>query len=132
MRIYITHCSATKDARLKDTDTRVTPDRMYTSSRTQKFINRCKEQKVNWAILSDKHGIWFPNVKHKWYEKNPNKVTDQEFQSLVDDFEKKLEPYAEIYFYYHPGRFHKLYRRLLESVCLKGTIIPFIHLDQIE
>jgi len=132
LRIYLTHCCASKNEQLKGTDIRVTPDKLYTSSRTQKFMNTCKETKVNWAILSDKYGIWFPNIKHMWYEKHPKTVTESELEALVKDFEQKLEQYDEIYFYYHPGRFHKLYKRLLESVRPKGRVIPFIHLAQIE
>lgn len=132
MRIYLTHCCASKNERLRGTDTGVTPDILYTSSRTQKFMNRCKEKRVNWAILSDKYGIWFPNEEHIWYEKHPKTVTATELDSLIGDFERKLEHYDEIYFYYHPGRFHKLYRQLLELVHPKGRVIPFIHLTQIE
>ncbi len=71
-------------------------------------------------------------MKHMWYEKHPKSVTDKEFEALVKDFEEKLEQYDKIYFYYHPGRFRKLYRRFLESERPKGRVIPFIHLAQIE
>lgn len=91
LRIYLTHCSAKKDDKLKGTGLQVTPDRLYTSSRTQKFIDRCKAAGVNWAILSDKHGIWFPDAKHEWYDKHPGKVTYEELRALVHDFETKLQ-----------------------------------------
>jgi hypothetical protein len=28
-------------------------------------------------------GIWFPDVKYGWYEKDPDKVTNEEFDKLV-------------------------------------------------
>jgi len=34
-------------------------------------MNRCKEKRVEWAIFSNLYGVWFPNVEHEWYEKNP-------------------------------------------------------------
>ncbi|HZD36815.1 MAG TPA: hypothetical protein VE130_16540 [Nitrososphaeraceae archaeon] len=47
---------------------RVTPDRLYTATPTQRFMNECKNKGVNWAILSDKYGIWFSQDLHEWYE----------------------------------------------------------------
>ena len=132
MRIYVTHCSAKKDKTLKYGGKKVTPDRLYTAAPLQRFMNRCKEKKVQWAIFSDKHGIWFPHEKHEWYEKNPNTVSEQEFKILVRDFEEKLGNYDEIYFYHNPGRFHSLYRRLLEQAKVTSRIILFSHLAEIE
>jgi hypothetical protein len=68
MRIYVTHCSAKKDRTLKHSGKKVTPDRLYTAAPLQRFMNRCKEKKVQWAIFSDKYGIWFPHEKHEWYD----------------------------------------------------------------
>ena len=45
-------------------------------------MNKCKEKKVEWAIFSDLYGIWFPSIKHEWYEKPPNTVTEEEFKKL--------------------------------------------------
>ena len=90
-------------------------------------MSRCKEQGVNWAIFSDKYGIWFPNVEHEWYEKGPDTVTDQEFQDLLNDFDLKLQDYDEIWFYYNPSRFHRLYQRLLQETSLQDKIRRFSH-----
>jgi hypothetical protein len=114
-RIFITHCSAKKDNSLKDSSIQVTPDRLYTATATRRFIKRCKNGKVNWAIFSDKHGIWFSDTEHTWYEKDPNKVTDEEFDILMEDFNSKLKGFDEIWFYYNPGRFHPLYKKLLAN-----------------
>ena len=132
MRIYVTHCSAKKDKTLKHSGKKVTPDRLYTAAPLQRFMNRCNEKKVQWAIFSDKYGICFPHEKHGWYEKNPNTVSEQEFKILVRDFEEKLGNYDEIYFYHNPGRFHSLYRRLLEQAKVTSRIILFSHLAEIE
>jgi len=130
-RIYVTHCSVRKDVKLKTTRENVTPDRLYTSRFVQRFINKCKEKKANWAIFSDMYGVWFPEEKHEWYEKSPNTVSEEEFRKLVKDFEEKLRGYDKICFYHNPGRFHSLYRRLLKEAKMRGKIILFSHLDEI-
>jgi hypothetical protein len=87
--------------------------------------------KVNWAIFSDLYGVWFTNVEHEWYEKSPDTVTDQEFKNLLNNFDDKLEQYDEIWFYYNPGRFHPLYKRLLQETKLRERIRPFTHIGEI-
>jgi hypothetical protein len=131
IRVYITHCSAKKDNSLKNTGRKVTPDKLYKATPTQRFMNKCKQKGVNWAIFSDLYGVWFPGEKHEWYEKDPNVVTEQEFSGLVNDFDQKLRNYDEIWFYYNPGRFHSLYRRLLREINLKGKVRRFTHIDEI-
>jgi hypothetical protein len=91
-----------------------------------------KDKDVNWAIFSDKYGIWFKDMRNGWYEKNPDSVTDEEFKKLLDDFNKKLEDFEEIWFYYNPGRFHPLYRKLLNKTSLKNRIKRFTHLSEIQ
>jgi hypothetical protein len=56
-RIYLTHCSAKKSLNLKKTRAKATPDKLYTATPTQRFINECKTKGVSWAIFSDKYGI---------------------------------------------------------------------------
>ncbi len=131
MRIYITHCSAKKDELLKDTGKKVTPDRLYTATPSQRFMRRCKEKGVKWAIFSDFYGVWFPNREHKWYEKPPDTVTEKEFKNLINDFGQKLKRYDEIWFYYNPGRFHPLYKKLLRETRLKDKIRRFTHIVEI-
>jgi hypothetical protein len=130
-KIYITHCSAKKDAALKQSMTKVTPDKLYTATPTQRFINKCKNKGVSWAIFSDKYGVWFSGSMHEWYEKDPNKVTETEFNQLVSEFNKSLSQFDEIWFYHNPGRFHRLYRKLLKKSELKNKIKLFSHLDEI-
>jgi len=47
-------------------------------------MNKCKDRSVNWAIFSDERGV-FSNIKYGWYEKDPEKITPQEFDKLVTD-----------------------------------------------
>ncbi len=131
MRIYVTHCSAKKDDSLKHTGKKVTPDKLYTATPTQRFIDRCKRMDVEWAIFSDLYGVWFPDEKHRWYNKHPDTVSEEEFNYLVRDFEEKLGNYDEICFYHNPGRFHPLYRRLLNEVSIKDEICLFSHKSEI-
>lgn len=131
-RIYLTHCSAKKNMTVKKNGKKVTPDKLYTSGRIQGFMKTCKKRDVNWAIFSDNYGIWFKDIKNGWYEKHPNSITDKELDSLVIDFNRKLKNYNEIWFYYNPGRFHKLYRKLLTKNDLMSRIKLFTHLHEID
>ncbi|MCM8829921.1 MAG: hypothetical protein NC824_02865 [Candidatus Omnitrophica bacterium] len=131
MKIYITHCSAKKDDSLKHTTKLTTPDKLYTATPIGRFMNKCKTEKVAWAIFSDLYGVWFPDVKHGWYEKAPHRVTEDEFKKLLEDFDQKLSNYNEIWFYYNPGRFHRLYKRLLSESKLKDRIKMFSHIKEI-
>lgn len=131
MRIYITHCSAKKDDSLKDTWEEVIPDKLYKSKKTMSFISKCRKKQVRWAIFSDLYGVWFPEEKHMWYEKAPDTVSELEFENLVKNIDKKLQDFDEIWFYYNPGRFHPLYRRLLKQTRLKYRIKLFTHIEEI-
>jgi hypothetical protein len=91
----------------------------------------CKEQSVTWAILSDEFGVWFSDVEHEWYEKDPNSIQEEEFIQLLHDFDTKPERFDEIWFYYNPGRFHPIYARLLEKTKLRDRIKRFSHVTQI-
>ncbi len=132
MKIYITHCSAKKEPALKNSSKEVTPDKLYTATPTKRFMKKCKEKRVHWAIFSDKYGVWFPDEKHEWYEKDPDTVTNQEYRDLIKNFQKRLVGFSEIWFYYNPGRFHPLYKRLLKEANVKAKIVLFTHLNQIE
>jgi hypothetical protein len=131
MRIYMTHCSAKKDASLKGTNNEVTPDRLCTATPLQRFVNKCREKEVQWAVFSTKHGVWFPHEKHKWYEKDPGTVSESEFKELLKSFQEKLGNYEEICFYHNPGRFHSLYKKLVKEAKVRGRILMFTHLSEI-
>lgn len=132
MRIYITHCSAKKETSLKNTNIKVTPDKLYTATPTQRFIKKCKERNVKWALFSDLYGVWFPTIERQWYDKDPKTVTSQEFLELTKNFEKELRDYDEIFFYYNSGHFHPLYKRLLRETKINSKITLFSHLIEIS
>ena len=124
MRIYITYCSAQKNDSLKGTDIEVAPDVLYTSKhRIQPFMETCKRQGVSWAIFSDHYGVWFPKEKRSWYDKPPSAVTKEEFQKLLENFDRQLAAYEDIFFYRpSPVYFHSLYQRLLKESKLSKRI----------
>ena len=100
--IYVTHCSAMKNKDCKGTNLKVTPDKLYTATPTQRFMNNCKNKKIKWAIFSDKYGVWFSDIQNEWYEKNPSKVTEKEFDELIWNFDESLRQFDKIYFYHNP------------------------------
>lgn len=132
MRIYVTHCTKNKDDRLKDTGDKVTPDRLYRGMFIEAFMRECKRRGVNWAIFSDKYAVWFPHGKHEWYDKDPNDVTDDEYQQLLADFDERLDRYDEIHFYRRRPRFHPLYKRLLRDTRLRDRITKISSVKQIR
>lgn len=121
-----------KNPVFKDTKVKVTSDKLYTATPIQRFINECKNKGVNWAIFSDKYGIWHSGIRHEWYEKNPNSISDKEFKALLNNFDESLSKFDEIWFYYNPGRFHKVYKKLIKSSSLKNRIRPFTHIKDIR
>ena len=132
--IYITHCAAKKDDSLKGTGRRVTPDLLYAATPTQRFMRRCKERGVRWAIFSDHYGVWFSDEPREWYGDDvgdPNRVTEPRFRELVSNLDERLQGFAEIYFYYNPGRLHHLYERLLRETGLKDRVVRITHLWEI-
>lgn len=94
-------------------------------------MKKCKEMNVRWAIFSDLHGVIFPHLKYGWYDKAPDSVTEEEFGELLGDFDEKLRDFDEIWFYYNPGRFHRLYKRLLLQTEHKNRLTQFTHLREI-
>ena len=131
MRIYVTHCSAKKSAAVRRSGKAVTPDALYVSSRIQPFMSRCKARRVQWAILSDLYGVWFAKERRRWYEKSPDRVSEIEFRALVRNFDRRLRRFHEVWFYYHPARFHRLYRRLLRRSRLRRRIRKFKHVSEV-
>ena len=131
MRIYLTYCSAQKDAALRGTGKAVTPDKLYTAAPIRRFMDRCKRGNVRWAIFSDLYGVWFPHIEHEWYEKDPDTLTEAEFETLRKNFDELLATFSEIHFYYHPGGLHPFHRRLLRETTLAEKVSLFTHLSEI-
>jgi hypothetical protein len=126
-RLYITHCTFKKDDTLTGTDKLVLPEELYNGTKIHRFISQCKKKGVKWAIFSDYYGVWFSNEKHTWYEKDPDDVNDNEFETLVTNSKKRLLPYC-VYFYgnYKSHYFHPLYRRMVYRLKEEGVEIQLI------
>ena len=131
MRIYLTHCSAKKDASLRASGNSVTSDILYTAIPTTRFMQRYIDENVRWAIFSDLYGVWFPDVTHHWYEKDPETVSNEEYCVLLADFDRQLAAYTDIVFYHNPSRFHPLYARILRDTALAARVSRISHLEDI-
>jgi hypothetical protein len=128
--IYVTHCSAKKEPSLARYRPGGPCRRVIYRNANQRFMKRCRAIGVEWAIFSDCYGVWFPEVVHPWYEKDPASVTEQEFSRLLKDFDDKLERYERVLFYCNPGRFHSLYKRLIENAKRRDRIYLITHLRE--
>ena len=97
-------------------------------------MNRCKERGVRWAIFSNHYGVWFSDERHEWYGDDvgdPRRVTQRKFRELVANFDERLQDFGKVYCYHNPGRFHPLYKRLLEETALKDRVNMITHLFDI-
>lgn len=131
--LYFTHCCARKDDSLGGTSKRVSPMEIYRATPTQRFMKRCIEARVEWAIFSDKYAFVFPDNRVEWYEKHPSSLTDAEKRKLFNDAFGVLKDYDLAYFYYNPGRLHPFYRELVNEMKRRGRKIREItHLDDIS
>lgn len=132
MRFYLTHCSKEKDPALKQLGLAVTPDKLYTETGIQQFMQRCQEKNVAWGILSDLYGVYLSTERHVWYEKHPDTVTPQEEDTVVSEFDRKLAVYDDIFFHVRPDSFHPFYQRVLRRTVLAERVQIFHAIDQIE
>jgi hypothetical protein len=62
---------------------------------------------------------------------DPDRVTNDKFLDLLSNFDSSLKDCEEIVFYYNPGRFHPLYKRLLDRTVLKDRIRMITHYREI-
>ena len=62
MKLCITYCSR------KKRDGILPPDELYDSPRIDRFTAYCKKRNLKWAILSAKHGLFFPGEKKGVYD----------------------------------------------------------------
>jgi hypothetical protein len=131
-RIYLTHCSKEKNLNAKTTGEAMPPDKLYTEPGIQQFMERCKSTNVDWAILSDNYGVFLPLESHIYYEKAPSTVTTEEECLILENFDRGLEKYGEIWFYIRPDTFHPFYDRILTNSLLHARIHSFTDLSEIE
>jgi hypothetical protein len=131
MRIYITHCSKEKLPLAKETGDKYPPDQLYTETGIQQFMEICKSTGVQWAILSDNYGVFFPDETHKYYEKPPASVTIEEENIIRSQFEQRLDLYSEIWFFVRPSTFHPFYESILMHSSLSNRIHVFSNLREV-
>ncbi|MBE3116763.1 hypothetical protein IMZ68_06115, partial [Candidatus Bathyarchaeota archaeon] len=60
--LYVTYCSSAKHAIEAGN-----PEELYGSKRITNFIQRCKAKQYQWAILSAKYGLFFPDETRNNY-----------------------------------------------------------------
>lgn len=62
MKLCVTYCAKNKR------DGSLPPDGLYNSLRIHRFASYCKEKHLNWAILSAKYGLFFPEESRQRYD----------------------------------------------------------------
>jgi hypothetical protein len=93
-------------------------------------MDKCKSSEVTWAIFSDLYGVWFSPVEHEWYEKNPDTLTEAEYETLRSNFDEQLATFSKIFFYY-PDEVHPFHRRLLDETALADRVKMITQLSEI-
>jgi hypothetical protein len=132
MRIYLTHCSKEKALAAKTSGLPLPPDELYTEEGIQLFMQTCAQKGVDWAILSDNYGIFFPAEKHVYYEKPPATVTSGEEAAIIAQFNDRLKDYDEIWFFVRPATFHPFYENVLKRSELAARVHLFQDISEIE
>jgi len=82
-KLYLTYCSARKRLGVHP------PEKLYMSGRIIRFINRCRDLNVDWAIFSALYGFVFPEEEKEDY--NVTFRTDKNYWleiALVQDQRK--------------------------------------------
>ena len=118
--LYFTHCCARKDDSLKGTEKRVLPITLYLATPTQRFMKKCIDSEVDWAIFSDEFAFVFPNDRILWYEKHPDTLSKAEKKKLLTKAFEVLNDYDVAYFYYNPGRIHPFHLELIDEMRKRG------------
>lgn len=127
-QIFITYCSKRK-VEYEDSTFKYLPSELYISPRVQEFISHCSQHNHTWAIFSDYYGLVFANEKIEWYDKNPDCVTNKEYERLLYITLKKLTAYDEVFFYYNIDTYHTLYVNLVNDLKKFKTVVL---LDRLE
>ena len=129
--LFFTHCSKTKDDRLKQTGETVPPRQLYLADFVQRFCCECERLQIPYAVFSDLHGFVFAEDKIGWYDKDPTELL-RNSRDRTELFQKAcdtLKEYPEAYFYHlpeHIRRLHPLYRMLIEDMRRRGLKITEI------
>ena len=136
--LFFTHCSRTKDDRLKGTRVKVLPCDLYKAPFVQDFCKKCKCLDLPFAIFSDLHGFVFPTQRVEWYDKDPREILEDESakNALFEKALATLRQYEIAYFYHLPEtvrRLHPLYAALVEHLTRSGVrIVEITDLTKID
>jgi hypothetical protein len=125
LNLFFTHCSRTKDDRLKQTGGKVPPRCLYLADFVQRFCRECERLGIPYAVFSDIHGFVFAEDKIGWYDKDPAELlqNSRDRNELFQKAYDTLKEYSEAYFYHLPEqirRLHPLYRMLIEDMRRRG------------
>ena len=127
-KVYITHCSREKDPEYEKSGKKTTPDNLYTSPALQRFIKFCKENNHYWAICSTKYGFVGAYDLIKWYNRPPDRVTEEDYKVLIRGLVKSLSFFDEVYFLQRPEDTHSLFKRIEKD--LRDHSIKVIPLEE--
>jgi hypothetical protein len=136
--LFFTHCSRTKDDRLKGTGTKVSPCKLYKARFVQDFCDKCASLGLDFAIFSDLHAFVFPAQKIEWYDKDPREVlyNERAKNELFESALSTLRQFDAGYFYHLPENvrpLHRLYAELVEYLTRMGVrIVDITDLSQID
>jgi hypothetical protein len=101
--LNLTYCTGDKRE-----DGQHTPDELYISDRIDRFMETCRENCLEWGILSAEHGVILPDEKHGEYDTTmksdgyecrfyvegeplEEKESRQKFQELASEIDEKLD-----------------------------------------
>ena len=76
----------------------------------------------------------FPSDTKGWYNLPPSKVMrdEEKKKELLQKLHDQIKAFDAVLFYHNPGRFHPLYKFLVEKLTQKGINICMIsHLSEI-
>jgi hypothetical protein len=128
--LCVTYCSGNKHPVAEGS-----PKQLYDSPRITHFINNCETRHHNWAILSAKYGLFFPDEIHKNYNvtfktiaykcrivENNRLLSDRESQKHIQQLIKQvkhriLENNIEqiVFFFEQPLQRRKCYLNILHE-----------------
>lgn len=84
----ICSCSGLKTERQQE---RYFPHELYCSNRCANFFQWCFYLKMEYAVLSDKYGLFFWDEKKPGYDLHPSKLTEKDFEDLGARIKKQCQ-----------------------------------------
>lgn len=128
--LYITYCSADKHHIPEGS-----PKQLYDTQRITDFITLCEDKHYNWAILSAKYGLFFPDEVHEYYnvtfwtksykcriKENDELLSEAESQERLAQLTNQISQRIRekniksiVFFYDHPLQRRKCYLNILHA-----------------